>query len=94
MGREPVHSESNMMKIIILTLAAAAVVLGAPPASSAVYRLEEASDPRRALEDFSKFDAEAIEKRSAGEEKVDKIAGFVCPIVRLFYLLIVRRGYT
>ena len=84
-----------MMRLIILTLAAAAVVLGAPPASSPkVYRLEEASDPRRALEDFSKFDAEAIEKRSAGEEKVDKISGFVCPIVRLFYLLIVRRGYT
>merc|ERR1711894_327012 len=67
-----VHSESNMMRIIILTLAAAtALVLGAPqiyhsaPAAPRAYKLDDAGegDPMRPLEVF-KFETEAIEKRS------------------------------
>ena len=92
MGREPVHYESNMMKLTILTLAAITVVLGAPtpPDAPAVYKLEEASDPRRSLEKVYKFDAEPIKKRSAEDDEFDKIAGFVCPINCLFSILFIH----
>ena len=58
MGREPVHSESNMMKLTILTLAAITVVIGAPI-------VPERNHPEeRKIENM-------IEKRSAKEDVIE-----------------------
>ena len=63
-GREPVHSESNMMKLIILTLAAATLVLGAPHAPLAPVA-DETSAPRRPQSEVSKHQIESMIEESS-----------------------------